>query len=257
VMLAAGAATPAAVVVGASAMTGHHGLASPLTVFARPTPPLRVPHYRTIGTYPQVSGSGLDLRHVNAALRNSVLAEQQKFARVALKQEALAPDSIRLGYTGLFATSTVSRLLSASTVVVSALIRLDEIFPGGHDEGYWLSVTVRVPSGLPVHLSDLFRNRRRALRALAAAVRKRVVAARSCVRDSLRAERTFEKGFAPTAINYRYFALTTRGLAIGFPIGQVASDICNRVDVTVPYAALRSYLSQLGKKLIVAVRQSK
>src|SRR6266852_4532460 len=94
VMLAVGAGTFAAVVTGTSAKTGIHARASPLTVLARPTPALRVPHYRTSGTYPQVSGNGVDLRRVNAALRNTVLAEQQRYARVALKQEARSPDPI-------------------------------------------------------------------------------------------------------------------------------------------------------------------
>jgi len=230
--------------------------ASALRVVPRPTPPLRVPHYRTRGTYPQVSRRGLDLRRVNAALRNTVLVEQKRYARVALEQEARSPDPIRLGYKGLFQTSTVPRLISANTVGVSALIPLDEIFPGGHEAGYWLSVTVLAPSGTRVRLPDLFTNRSVALRAIAAAAQRTLVRKNSCVRVSLARDPLLKRGFAPTVKNYRRFALTRRGLTIGFPIGQVASGVCNRVEATVPYAALRSGLSRLGKDLIAAIRES-
>jgi len=240
----------------ASSAATDHPRASPLRVVPRPTPPLRVPHYRTRGTYPQVSRRGLDLRRVNAALRNTVLAEQKRYARVALEQEARSPDPIRLGYKGLFQTSTVPRLISANTVGVSALIPLDEIFPGGHEAGYWLSVTVLVRSGTRVRLPDLFTNPSGALRAIAAAAQRTLIRKNSCVRVSLARDPLLERGFAPSVKNYRRFALTTRGLMIGFPIGQVASGVCNRVEATVPYAALQSGLSRLGKDLIAAIRES-
>jgi hypothetical protein len=250
------AAGTSAMMFAASCAATDRPRASPLRVVPRPTPPLRVPHYRTRGTYPQLSDHGIDLRRVNAALRNTVLAEQRRYARVALEQEARSPDPIRLGYKGLFETSTVPRLISANTVGVSALIPVDEIFPGGHEAGYWLSVTVLVPSGTRVRLPDLFTNRNAALRAIAAAARKTLVRQNSCVRADLARDPRHARGFAPTATNYRHFALTTRGLTIGFPIGQVASGICNRVEASVPYAALRSGLSKLGKDLIAAIRES-
>jgi hypothetical protein len=230
--------------------------ASLLRIVPRPTPPLRVPHYRTRGTYPQVSRHATDLRRVNAALRDTVLAEQRRYAPVALAQEARSPDPIRLGYKGLFRTSTVPRFMSANTVGVSALIPLDEIFPGGHEAGYWLSVTVLVPSGSQVRLPDLFTNRSVALRTIAAAARRTLARKSRCVRDSLARDPRLERGFAPTVKNYRRFALTARGLTIGFPIGQVALGICNRLEVTVPYAALSSGLSRLGRDLITAIQES-
>jgi hypothetical protein len=230
--------------------------ASPLRVVPWPTPPLRVPHYRTRGTYPRLSGDGTDLRRVNAALRDAVLAEQRRYVPVALAQEARSPDPIRLGYKGLFRTSTVPRLISANTVGVSTLMPLDEVFPGGHEAGYWLSVTVLVPSGTGVRLPDLFTNRSVALRTVAVAARRALVRKSKCVRDSLARDPRLEQGFAPAVKNYRHFALTTRGLTIGFPIGQVALGICNRVEVTLRYATLGSGLSPLGKNLLAAIQES-
>lgn len=254
-MLSVAAATSASILAASSA-ANDLPRASALRVIPRPTPPLHVPHYRTRGTYPQVSRSGLDLRRVNAALRNTVLAEQRRYARVALEQEARSPDPIRLGYKGLFQTSTVPRLISANTVGVSALIPLDEIFPGGHEAGYWLSVTVLVPSGTRVRLPDLFTNPKVALRAIAAAAQRTLIRKNSCARASQARDPLLKRGLAPSVKNYRRFALTTRGLTIGFPIGQVASGVCNRFEATVPYSALRSGLSRLGEDLIAAIRES-
>ena len=139
---------------------------------------------------------------------------------------------------------------------MSALIPLDEIFPGGHEAGYWLSLTLLVPSGTRLRLPDLFTNRSVTLRAIAAAAQRTLVRKNSCVRLSLARDPLLKRGFAPTIKNYRHFALTARRLMIGFPIGQVASGVCNRVQAAVPYPALRSGWSRLGKELIAAIRES-
>ena len=203
-----------ALMLAASSAATDRPRASPLRIVPRPTPPFRVPHYRTRGTYPRVSGHGIDLRRVNAALRNAVLAEQRRYARVALADEASNPDPIRMGYKGLFETATVPRLISANTVGVSALIPVDEIFPGSHEAGYWLSVTVLVPSGTRVRLPDLLTSPGVALRAIAAAARKTLVGENRCVRETLAGDPILQRGFAPTLENYRHFALTARGLTI-------------------------------------------
>jgi hypothetical protein len=148
-------------------------------------------------------------------------------------------------------------LISASTIVVSALIPTLELFPGGNDGQGFLSLTVRVPSGSPVAIGDLFEQHSHGLRVLAEAFRKRVVATNSCVARDLRSPVAGDldsRGFAPTASNYRHFALTSRGVAVGFPLGQIAAPVCNSVEATVPYSVLRPYLSELGKELIAGVR---
>jgi hypothetical protein len=217
--------------------------ASPLTVIKAPTPRFRVPRYDTRGTYPQVRGSDLDLRKVNAALREAVLADQRQYAPYARKAARVANP-----YRGVYRTSVDRRLISASTVVVSALMPATELYPGGSLGKGWLAVTVRVPSGAPVRITDLFATPSRGLRVLAKAWKAQVRRANPetwpCVRLHL-------PDYRPSASNYRYFALALRGLAVGF----WQEEACNRLQATVPYPILRPYLSKLGARLIAGVRR--
>jgi hypothetical protein len=63
---------------GAKSRQEHPPAVAPLAVVAAPTPHFRVPRYDTSGTYPQVRGD-LELRAVNAALRETVLADQSEY----------------------------------------------------------------------------------------------------------------------------------------------------------------------------------
>ncbi len=236
---------------------------SPLSVFEAPTPPLQVPNYRTSGTYPQVSSSKVNLRAVNAALRNSVLRAQHQYARwVRREYGRTMPELFRPNYrySGEYGTSPRLSLISASTVVVSALIPVRQLLPGGTGGATWLSVTVRVPSGAPVGIRDLFAEPARGLNALAKEVKREVLSTNSCVRQSVNNERAFGfaqdvRGFDPTPSNYRYFALIASGLAVGFRQDQVGGSSCSSVQAAVPYAVLHPYLSELGQKLIAGVRR--
>lgn len=223
-----------------------------LTVQQVPIPPLGLPNYRTRGTYPEISGNGIALKRVNAALRSAVVNDQRRWARFD-KQQPPAP---KAWGPGLYKTSPRLKLLSASNVVVSALISLTDLLPGGNDGLAWLSMTVRVPSGSSVSLPDLFAQPKEGLIAVATAFRKRVLSSNRCVKDSFE-DPTFGKysalGFKPTAHNYRFFALTPRGLSIGSI--DVAPQACGRVSATIPYATLRPYLSELGKELLSGVRR--
>jgi hypothetical protein len=128
-----------------------------------PTPPLPVRRYHTSGTYPQVRDK-VDLEAVNAALREAVLADQRAYTPYARKEKP------RVVYreTGVYRTAVDRKLVSASTVVVSALMPATrELFPGQHEGDGWLAVTVRVPSGVRVTMSDLFANPDQGLRVLA------------------------------------------------------------------------------------------
>ena len=222
-----------------------------LTVSKAPTPTFDVPHYVTRGTYPRVSGTGIDLEPVNAALTAAVTTEQRRFARIARAQQrrvSPGPDP------GLFATRPPPGLTSASSVVVSTLLSLTERFPSGTGGLRWLGTTVRVPSGKAVSIGDLLAGGPRGLRALAAAARAQVLAEHPCVRDSIGQVPRLDRGFAPTASNYRQFALLASGLAIGFRVEQVGLPPCGRVRTTIPYAKLRGHLSPLGKRLVAGVR---
>jgi len=237
---------------------GSDSLPTALTIYRVVTPPLPAPHYRTTGTYPQVSGGKVSLKAVNATLRQAVLDEERRYARFARKEVSSTPKRLLRKYPGIFMTSPRSRLISASSVVVSALIPTLELYPLGNDGAVWISVTVRVPSGTRVAVGELFADPARGLRELARLVRTKVLSTNSCVRQSFQDPIGFEeweRGFAPTASNYRHFALTTRGLVIGFPIAQVASPRCGRVEATVSYEALGSFQSKLGQRLIAGVRR--
>lgn len=231
-------ATPAS-----TGATGTANAARPLTVTRIPTPRLNVPLYDTSGSIPQVA-SRVDLRKVNVALRAVVTRDQRAYAPSARRSAKETGASCR----GIYGVATDRRLLSASTVVVSALLPLRRFYPcGGEGEG-WLSVTVEVPSGRAVTLSELFRDAEgEGVYALGVAWFRALAAAKDwrlqcVVRDLVR--------YQPTLRNYRYFALTPRGLALGF----WQEPACGRLEATVPYSALRPYLSDLGRRLVAGVR---
>ncbi len=227
-------------------MTGstHRGVASALTVVTAPTPPLPVPHYRTSGTYPQVRGANLDLRAVNAALRKAVLVDEREYAPYARKQKAQPYDK----QTGVYRTTVDRSLLSASTVVVSALLPMTkEDFPGQHGGDGWLLMTVRVPSGEPVAITQLFANPPQGLRALATAWK--AIIRRTSAAPCLHAYHALYSAIA----QYQDFALTPRGIAVGFS----EQEACYRLLAIVPYRAMRPYLSKLGATLIAGVRPAR
>lgn len=219
--------------------------ATPLDVVEAPIPRFRVPRYDTRGMYPRVHGDNRNLVAVNAALLAAIRSDQAAYAPSARRYARTAGKSCR----GVYETRVDRRLLSASTVVVSALLPATTLYPCANTGKGWLAVTIRVPSGAPIRITDLFTNPSRGLRVLADAWKSRVRSAdpelwRRCVRIVLSQHR-------PTARNYRYFALTTRGLAVGFP----QAPGCNRYQAAVPYASIRPYLSDLGATLVAGVRR--
>ena len=164
--------------------------------------------------------------------------------------------STTCGDEGTYKTFVIRSLTSASSEVVSALVATLELYPCGNDGSGWLAITVRVPSGTRVEIASLFTGAP-GLRALASSARTELIRQNRCVRGGMSdrfGRKDFASGFGPTATNYRNFALLPSGLAVGFPLGQVSFPPCGRVEVTVPYAAVRPYLSSLGRHLIDAVR---
>jgi hypothetical protein len=233
---------------------------TPLRVVESPTPPLRVPNYRTSGTYPQVASNRVELKPVNRALRNAVLRAQREYGELVRRTWGSSMPELfqpNYRYSGEYRTLRPLKLISASTVVVSVLVPIRRRAPGGTGGATWLSITVQVPSGAPVGIRDLFAEPSRGLQALATAVRKKVLSTNSCIQasftDPVGAELN-ARGFAPTPRNYRYFALAPTGLAVGFPQDQVGGSSCSRVEATVPYAVVRRHLSPLGRKLVAGVR---
>jgi hypothetical protein len=219
---------------------------SPLAVVGAPTPRLGVAGYDTAGMYPQVAGGGIDLRSVNAALRNVVVADQRAYVpQASAARRSLNRDHPPVGdWRGVYWTQVDQKFVSASTVAVSALIYLrDELFhfqPGG--EG-WLSVTLTVPGARRVTISDLFADPSRGLETFGRAWRAQL--------RQTTCPDTYREVYGTSASNYRHFALTPRGLAVGVR----ESGACGPWIATVPYVVVQPYLSDLGKRLVAGVRR--
>jgi hypothetical protein len=187
-----------------------------------PTPRFPVRRYDTTGTYPQVRDGGVDVAAVNAALLEAIRADQREYTPRARRNVARTVPNAR----GIYSTSVDRRLVSASDVVVSALLPATKLYPAGTQGKTWVAATVEVPSGRAVGIEELFAEPRRGLRTLARAWLGRAR------RTWAPCMRLVPDEFRPTAANYRYFALTPRGLAVGF--WQPPS--CNRIHEIVPIA---------------------
>jgi hypothetical protein len=225
-------------------------------------PPLGVPHYESSGTYLRVSSPSISLRVVNKVLQSSALADEKDYAALALRYERQLGKALPVEF-GRYLVMPQKGLVSASSVVVSALIPVEEAYPAGVVDELWQSQTVESASGRAVAgLQALFSNPKRALSVVADRVYREVVTGKSgtdlCVQqvEGHHVTRGPPPGaFAPTAADYRYFALTPSGVAIGIPQGAVASDACGRVEVTIPYLTLQPYFNSLGRLLVSGVRR--
>src|SRR5205809_724028 len=133
----------------------------PLRVVQVPASALPWPGYDTSVSYPQVSSGNSPLVAVNAAVREAIARDEQD----ALPDGPHPPDPIgRGGYT----VSVDQSLMSACTLVFS--VRLPASFhnPEGHDFAvYWITLTVEVPSGRRVSITDLLANSDKGLVAIA------------------------------------------------------------------------------------------
>jgi hypothetical protein len=230
------------------------GCAKPLRFTAVPIARLDVPHYRTHGTFPQVASRKPRLKRVNAALLAVLRHDQRSYGRWARRRVRSIDRDIRRyhgrwRYTGVYTTAPRGDLSSASTVVVSVLVPVRALLPGGNDGDGWLSATIPVRTGKRIAVTGLFSDPREGLRALAADVQPRLKRENKCVRDH-----SFPGTFRPTPHHYRNFALTPNGLAVAFNLAQVASPPCGRVETVVPYDVVRPYLSGLGQELVAGVR---
>jgi WD40-like Beta Propeller Repeat len=98
---------------------------------------------------PAAHRPSINLRRVNRAIR-ALVEDQRRFAVRARRQAAE-------GQHGVYRTRVMRKYVSASTVVVSALMAATrEAFPGQHEGDGWLAITVRVGSGRQVALNEMF-----------------------------------------------------------------------------------------------------
>lgn len=227
-----------------------------LTVTEVALPQFPVPNYRTDGKFPRVNGTGVSLTAVNIGLNTALERDQQQYAVLARQEEATDPVPMDPSDPGVYGMYPDPKLISASSVVVSALVHDTELFPGGTDSNGWLGVTVRVPTGSPVTINQIL-DGQPGLGALAAAAKASVLRANTCVRAGVEDPTVGAlnaAGFEPTAQNYGAYALMPGGIAVGFRDEQVGAPVCGSPDVVVPYAVVEPYLSALGKKLVAGVR---
>lgn len=237
----------------AARTTVHHspgGGVYPLTVIESKTPQLKwsckTARINVGGRYPYVMHDGMPLSAVNAALRAAALADERFVVSGACPPTGQYGRPTPATYTP---DPGLTLRISASSVVVSALMAAVSTPPAANFSYGWTAVTIRVATASRVEITDLFRSPREGLRVVAAASRARLSARDRCVRLSPN-----PSGFAPKSSNYRYFALTTKGLSIGFTPGAISLPSCGPFIVTVPYSVLRPHLNALGRTLIAGVR---
>lgn len=211
-----------------------------LAVVRAATPCVPVQGYVTSGDYPNLRGDSWRRARANIELRRVVIADQRRFAAGA-KGRAADPNA-----HGIYETAIDQRLISASTVVVSALIPALELHPGGNDGQTWISATIDVRSGKPVSLRDLLASPRLALPPLVREWKARLGSSTLSGYVTEDLER-----YTPTLAHYRYFALTPKGLAFGQPQEPAGS----RFAGVIPYRLVRPYLSPLGRRLVSGVRR--
>jgi len=210
-----------------------------LTVVSATTPCLPVRGYLTTGAYPNVLGRSMRAARTNIALRRAVVTDERRYAPSA--REHSFGD-----WNGIYQTAIDQGLTSASTVVVSALIPVLRLYPGGNDGQTWISTTVDVRSGRAVSLRQLLANPSLALPVLASDWKSRL--RNSVLWPSVAGD---SASYTPSFAHYRYFSLTPTGLAFGFaqePAGP-------RLAAVIPYRLVRPYLSPLGRRLVAGVRR--
>jgi hypothetical protein len=215
-----------------------------LAITEAPTPRLNVRGYETAGTFLQVTATRgaahVGVKAVNAALRAVVLWDERAYAPHARRwrRTFARDDSVYATRPGLYATTVDRKLVSASSVVVSAV--LPAVRERAQSEGGagWLAFIVDARSARRVTIDRLFRDsaigRRAFGMAWVAAIRGDVCAANY-------------RAVYPEAAQ---FALLPEGVAVAVPrVGACGGNV-----TTVPYRALRPLLSSYGRLLVDGVR---
>jgi len=153
---------------------------------------------------------------------------------------------------GEFTINPVRSLISASSVLVSALLPVTESRPHGTSSPYWLSVTIEVsrPQST-VSLSDVITASGFGLVARSLRARlegdKRV---EQCGSSAL------SSATAPRATSFRQFALVPAGLAVGFPSSPGGPLYeCGNFYIIIPRSELAGVMSPAGKALARAASE--
>lgn len=222
-----------------------------LSLQLAPDPPAG-PDVTTSGDYLQVAGPP-GLGAVNTALRAVITDNEQAFMAGLRRRDFTPPPSVG---PGVYNSQPDQGEISASSDVVSALIPVTSLLPGGNDGEVWASGTYLVPSAAPVSLQSLFASPSQGMAAMAGLARSAFTAKYSCISQAASSPYgdPYVPNWAPTAANYQYWAMTPAGLAIGFVNGQVSDEACGRMEATIPWSELHAYLSPLALQLIGELR---
>ncbi len=222
---------------------------SSLTVTEGTLPNIDLTGYSTLGGFPILEGSDPSVMRANKLIYQLIVNSENQFKQNALAQPLPPPTSL----AGIYQTGVEPGFISATTVTVSVLISLTARLVGGNDGDGWLSITIEMATGQIVGISSIFSNPETGLKVLAKAVQDSVLRNNACIRNATSAKDGFGsialRGFASQVDNYKDFALTNTGLAVGFPNGQVGPDGCGKIETTVPYSLLKGYFSPLGNLL--------
>lgn len=230
--------------------------ATPVAVTLIPTPTIPRPHFSTSGRYLQLSSAGPTTTIVNRALVAAVLADEEEFA--TSDPSYLKQHDLEWGFS--YKLDPQRRLISASTIVVSALLPATRLFRGGTQGSGWLSVTISVHTGRRVRIRDLFKDVDAGIRALANATRKELEATSvgfKRISQEPLFETTYGMHLRPTEANFQEFALTDSGFAVGFTQDTISYPVAGRIFTIIPYSTLQPYFNTLAKNLIRGVVRPK
>lgn len=204
--------------------------------------------FNPTGTYPQITGQR-GLEKVNAAIRDAIVADQN---RLWERRDTYA--EYAKGEKGDYFILDEGRYVSASSAIVSILLPVNQSLPGSRHSSSWVSVTVVVPSGDRVELTDLLLDPVKGLDFVARATIEHYLAdSESCVYANMISGGPIS-GLDPTIDNYGRFALMPSGLVIGFEAGQIAGMACGSQVATIEWRDLEPYLSERGASLVSALR---
>jgi hypothetical protein len=220
-----------------------------LTVAERSIPRVNDRRIVTRGRMPVVMRGNARVRLVDLAIQRAIVEDEKDFVGLVKLRRAEAPTA-----RGVYGAMSRQAFISANETVVSFLIPVVKVVPRLHVRATWLAATVETSSGRRVLLRELFRERDAGLKALAAAVRRRLLRTNACVRASFRRSPRLAKALAPRLASFRLFALLPKGAEMAFPAKAIGSPSCGRVEVEVPYRLLLPYLSGYGARMISAVR---
>jgi hypothetical protein len=208
-----------------------------------------LPHDRgftVTGSVPQLRHAGASEAALNERLRSVV--EQG----ITEAEASVRPTSGRFAGGGEFGIIPDRSLISANSVLVSALLPVTASRPYGTGSPYWLSVTITVSSPRStVSISHVITAAGFGL--LAKSLRARLEGNR-CVEQL--ASKELSRATAPMASSFRQFAMLPSGLAVGFPASANGPLYeCGSPYVVIPYSQIAGAMSPAGKALAEAVSE--